>query len=42
MTIAPSFDLQSEADLPELSFAAMQMAMLHEAQSVADPPTGQI
>ncbi|MEL6681649.1 MAG: siderophore-interacting protein [Pseudomonadota bacterium] len=32
MTIAPSFDLQSEADLPELSFAAMRMAMLNEAQ----------
>ena len=32
MTIAPKFDLQSEADLPDLSFVAMRMAMLHEAQ----------
>ena len=32
MTIAPKFDLQSEADLTEISFAAMRMAMRHEAQ----------
>ncbi len=32
MTIAQSFDLQSEAEMPDLSFAAMRMAMLHEAE----------
>ena len=32
MTIAPTFDLHSEAELPDISFAAMRMVMLHEAQ----------
>lgn len=32
MTIAPTFGLQSDADLPEISFAAMRMVMLHEAK----------